>query len=265
MRAGPPFFRLRPKVIYGRHHRVRCIIAMFPVVILPLAAACPPSLAPIPVTVTRIEGEQLGARRDPAATDEYRVGVFRYRGRGIAERSDDPRYRELALDQQTGLRHRCGNTIFARSGWDAPSDRPMATTITIYERILPDVPNKGATEAGKVGAAPRLTGYRSIATWPAYSGGSNFFLGLMRPDDGAMKTVIVAFRNFPAPTPALVLADLPMVFQTISLLPDLHGPDIFLNLEALDERERRQVVLAFDDREAAAILARLAPAGQADR
>ncbi len=107
-------------------------------------------------------------------------------------------------------------------------------------------PAPGSLAAQKRGAQPVLWGYKAGATWPVSSRDGPFFLGLMHPKNGSAKTLIVAFRDAPQPTPALVIGKLPIKFDTLSILPELHGPDSYLNLDGFGRGRLTRVVLKID-------------------
>ncbi|RYD67090.1 MAG: hypothetical protein EOP58_03995 [Sphingomonadales bacterium] len=80
----------------------------------------------------------------------------------------------------------------------------------------------------------------------------------MHSENGASETLIVAFADVPQPTPALVMAKLPLAFDTLSVVPDLHGPHSYLNLEAIREGRRTEIVLRLDRVTSLATFAKLA-------
>lgn len=211
------------------------------------APACPVSLDPIVITVVPLPAASLGGQAEPSLPGQYRVGEFTYRGYGIVETSSDPRFRDLVLDRHRGLRHRCGNGVSGPSGWNALDPNLARWTMRIDPRQAPSEPSRGSLEAGLRGTRPVLKGYVDGPTWPVFSSGKRYFLGLMHPADGAAGTLIVAFRDAPGPTPALVVARMTMTLDTLSLLPDLHRPLYSVALDALSGTTLTKVVLHIGD------------------
>ena len=218
---------------------------------------CPPSLEPIAIVAAPIDGEALNGRADPVKPGSYRVGAFAYRGHGIVERSSDPRYRDLTLDQQLGRRHRCGNAISGPSGWNVRDRDFSKWSIRISDKPARTTPPPGSVAAAERGASPTHPGYRVGATWPVYVDSGRFFLGLMHPTNRSSETLIVAFRDVPEPTKAFIMAKLPMAFQTLVATPGLHESASYLTLEGLADAELRQIVLRLDSETSLATLARL--------
>lgn len=219
--------------------------------------ACPPSFEPIAISAKRIDGELLNGKPDPSAQGHFRVGVFGYQGYGIVERSSDPRYRDLMLDPQLGRRHRCGNAIDGPSGWNARDRDFSKWSVRISAKLARTRSSPGSVAAEERGARPVRRGYRAGATWPVYVGSGRFFLGLMHPTNRSSETLIVAFRDASEPTEAVIMAKLPMVFQTLAVTPGLHESANYLNLEGLRDGELRQIVLRLDRETSLATLAKL--------
>ncbi len=218
---------------------------------------CPVSLEPIAISVAPLKGEQIGGRADPAVPGQYGVGDFVYQGYGIVESSSDPRYDDILLDQRFGRRHRCGNSVSGPSGWNAREPDFSKWSVSISREPARKVAAPGAVAAEERGAKPILLGFVSGATWPVYVGSGRYFLGLMHAANGPRETVIVAFPDVPQPTPALVMAKLPLAFDTLSVVPDIHGPHSYLNLESIREGRRTQIVLRLDRGASLATFAKL--------
>jgi hypothetical protein len=232
---------------------------------LALDVGCPVPAQQVAISAEALSGETLGGQAQPDAAARYRVGDFIYEGHGIAMSSPDPRFRDLVLDQQFGLRHRCGNTVLAPSGWNADDKDRTGWSLRIEQLPVPSEPMPGSLAAERRGARPILAGHVAGATWPFYLGNGTFFLGLMHPEDESAETLIVAFGDDPHPTPALIMARIPMTLETLSIVPELHGPGTFVNLEALHEGKLTQVVLVLARETALATYARLTsahPAGE---
>lgn len=218
---------------------------------------CPTPARRLAVSVQPVSGESLGGQADAAVPGQYRVGSFTYQGHGIAETSTDPAFRELILDQRLGLRHRCGNSVSGPSGWNAKDPDLSRWSFEIEPRLASSEPSPGSVAAEKRGAQPVLEGYLAGATWPAYSGSGQFFLGLMHRGNGSTETLIVAFRDAPQSTPPIIMARLKIAFDTLSIVPDMHGSDNSINLSGWRDGKLTHVVLTLDRQTLSATHAKL--------
>lgn len=207
---------------------------------------CPLPARQLAISVRPVTGEALGGQADASVPARYEVGSFTYEGHGVELTSSDPIFTELVLDQRFGLRHRCGNTASGPTGWNAPDKNLSHWSLMIEPRVDLSDPAPGSLAAQKRGAQPVFWGYKAGATWPVSSTDGSFFIGLMHPEDGSAKTLIVAFRDAPQPTPALVIGKLPIKFDTLSIIPELHGPDSYLNLDGFRKGRLTRVVLRID-------------------
>lgn len=205
---------------------------------------------PAPIAFQAIAGERLGGRRLPAQAgqhERFQVGDFVYQGHGIEIRSPDPRFADLVIEPGTGVRHRCGNAVLAPSGWNADALRPEARALTFLPMRQTEVA-PGAIAASEAGVRPVLAGHRAGATWPLYTRGGRVFLGLMHPEDGRRETVIVAFADRRGDMPAMVMARLPERFEGLTVVPGLHAPPDYVNLDGFTaDRALLQVVLALPE------------------
>ena len=207
---------------------------------------CPRTALQLAISVRPVTGEALGGRADASAPSRYKVGSLTYEGYGVELTSSDPVFKELVLDQRFGLRHRCGNSASGPTGWNAPHKNLSDWTLKIEPGVDLSDPAPGSLAAEKRGAQPVFRGYNAGASWPVSSTNSSFFLGLMHPKDGSERTLIVAFHDAPQPTPALVIGKLPIRFDTLSIVPDLHGPDSYVNLDGFRRGRLTRVVLKID-------------------
>jgi hypothetical protein len=208
--------------------------------------ACSVEPQQVPVSVRHLSGEALRGTADPTSRGRYRVGDFEYVGDGVVSRSVDPRFYELVLDQQLGLRHRCGNAAVGPSAWDA-DDRDLSHSfVRIEGGFGRSKPSPGSVAAKEKGARPVLWGYVAGASWPVYSREGSFFLGLMHPENGAPETAIVAFRDVPQASSAILMAGLPMKVDTLNIVPEMHGPNKYLHLGSLGGGELTNFVLKLD-------------------
>lgn len=211
---------------------------------------------PVAISASPISADMLGGR--PSATPKrggerprIAVGLLTYRGYGIAIRSSDPRMAEVAQLDTQELGGRCSYQFWGPTGWNAfdPVREPWTLYFQRLREPLKLAPN--STAAKKRGFEPILAGYRTLSTWPIHSKGTTYYLGLMAPLSNSRHSVIVAFSAVPANTVTIVLAHVPMRFDTLSITPGLHDPHFYLNLEGLARGpELRRVVLEFSEDQA---------------
>lgn len=179
------------------------------ILLVAAAAACPVPLEPMALSITPLTGEALGGDVKASVAGQYTVGEFTYEGYGIVERSTDPRFRDLRLDQRLALRHRCGNSVSGPSGWNSRDrnldSRHLQIEATIEKQHTSPLPDNKIP-----GLYPILRGYNAGAVWPIFVKDVAFSLGLMHPKNGDKNTVIAAFRNDISPAPALVIAKIPL-------------------------------------------------------
>ncbi|WP_152608534.1 hypothetical protein [Croceibacterium mercuriale] len=216
-----------------------------PFLLMAAEVACPTAPERIEISAVQIDGEDIGGATIADAPDHYRLGDLVYQGHGIKIVSSDPRFQNLVLDQQAGLRHQCGNIVFLPSGWNATDPDLAQRKLDIQARVSTRQSSPGSIAAGQLGAGPLIDGYMPGPSWPVYSDGK-FFLGLMYPETGAASTAVVAFASLPSLSPAFKLAELPMKLDTLSVVPDIHGPNRYINLTSLDEEGTTHIVLLLD-------------------
>lgn len=216
-----------------------------PFLLMAAEVACPTAPERIEISAVQIDGEDIGGAAIADAPDHYRLGDLVYQGHGIKVVSSDPRFQNLILDQQAGLRHQCGNTVFLPSGWNATDPDLAQRKLEIEARASTRQSSPGSIAAGQFGAGPLIDGYTPGPSWPVYSD-SSFFLGLMYPETEAASTAVVAFASLPRLSPAIKLAELPIKLDTLSVVPDLHGPNSYINLTSLNEEGMTHIVLLLD-------------------
>lgn len=221
------------------------LIAAF--LLLVASPSCPAPSRSVAISVDPISGRALGGQAHAFVPARYQVGSFAYEGYGIKQTSSDPIFKELVLDQRFGLRHRCGNGVFRPSGWNARDKGVSRWLLKIDARVQSFIPSPGSLAAEERGARPVHEGYTAGATWPVSSKTGPFFLGLMHPKTGTAETLIVAFQDEPRPTLALVMAKMPIIFDTLSVLPNLHGPDSFIALDGFRDSTLTNVSLKIDE------------------
>jgi len=207
---------------------------------------CPAPARQIAISAVPVTGEALGGRKDPSAPARYRVGSFNYDGLGVEQTSSDPIFKELVLDQRLGLRHRCGNRVSGPGAWNARDKNVFSWSLEIEAGVRSPEPSPGSFVAEDRGAQAVFRGYLAGAAWPVHSVDGSFFMGLMHPEDSSAETLVVAFRDAPQPTPALVMGRLPMKFDTLWVLPDLHSPTTYLNLDGFSGGRLTRVVFSID-------------------
>lgn len=205
---------------------------------------------PAPVAFKAISGERLGGRRlpdQPGQDARFQVGDLVYQGRGIEIRSTDPRLADLVIIPGFGVRHRCGNFFYGPVGWNANDGSPEAQVVTFQPRRLgPIAP--GAVAAAETGVRPVLAGYSAGPTWPLYTNKGRVFLGLMYPDNARRETVIVAFAEREGEAPAKIVARLNERFEGLTVIPGLHTPPDYVNLDGFTaDHALLQVVLTLPD------------------
>lgn len=250
----------------GRVRLWGCAMLLAALLMSSATVSCPTVGETIAVAITPISGEALGGERVPDAPDvrlsdernadaraAYRIGYFGYRGHGVASTSTDPEFVALTLSQHGGLLNRCGNQVSAPSGWNARDDAAWPGSLRIEPIKSTQQPSPGSVAADKRGARPVLSGYTSGASWPI----GGFFLGLMHPVDGTSRTLIVAFPDVAAASPAMEVADLPLALETINVVPNHHGTDSGINLSGLSNGELIHIVLRIDQDAGRAIGAKL--------
>lgn len=184
---------------------------------------------PVAITTEIVTASALGGIAEgstsPGHRTRFRVGELVYEGHGVTMRSSDPRFAEIALDEPA--RHPCGYDVDMPSGWNA-NDTNLQSRAIIFRR--PPEPDAAAQKINRMLAerlnAPPKPGMRASVS----SASSTFFLGLLHPEGTDGETMIVAYRNAPQ-TSARILARLPMRFDTISTMPDLHSPRYSIYLD----------------------------------
>lgn len=227
---------------------------------IPVADACssfaaryerPVTISASPISAARLGGRLLAAPERAGERPRSALGLLTYRGYGIAMRSSDPRLAEVVQPGIQELGGRCSYQFWGPTGWNAFDEVRQPWTLYFRRLREPLDLGTGSTAAAKRGSAPILAGYRTLSSWPIRSAGTSYFLGLMAPLSKAPHTAIVAFPAAPARTPAILLARLPMRFDTLSVTPGLHEPYLYLNLEGLARGpEFRRVVLELSDDQA---------------
>jgi hypothetical protein len=164
-----------------------------------------------PLEASRLTGSNV------VATPEHPVelGAFRYRGFGVVLRSDDRRFADLAIDPDRTVPR-----------------LPRGSRLVTWNLISPGIsgrcrmsfsPPLAANEfyrPAEADPAPMLAGYELGSTWPF---GPDRFLGLMRPRDGAARTLLVSFSPSSGQTRPEV--DFPMKIESVRTIPPLHGGD----------------------------------------
>lgn len=190
---------------------------------------------PVAIGMSSIPSEALGGRPLPTPTSGERtavaIGDLTYRGYGLTIRSADTRFLQLFVQPGVGARHTCGFILDGPSGWNA-FDANRSRLNMVFKPQARDLA-PGATLAAEHGARPVLAGFQAGATWPVYTGGTPFFIGLMHSGEKA-ETVIVAFADSETQAPARILARLPLRIDEVSITPGLHTPVLFFNLEGRD-------------------------------
>lgn len=170
----------------------------------------------IAVQVEPLEASRLTGT-DVWATPEHPVelGSFRYRGFGVLLRSDDPRFAELAIDPDlTVPRLAEGSRLVT---WNLISPGILGRCRMSFS---PPLAASELHRPAKADPGPTLTGYESGPTWPF---GPDRFLGLMRPKDGAARTLLVSFSPSSGETRPEV--DFPINIESVRTIPPLHGGD----------------------------------------
>jgi hypothetical protein len=205
-----------------------------------------------PLAIQPVRGERLGGvlieAAKPGYSARFQIGDLVYDETGIELRSADPRFAELVLDPGGGPRHRCSAPVLLPSGWNARDAQTTKWNLKFEPRRSAIEQAPGALAAAEVGAKPVLAGYRAGATWPVYVRGGQYFLGLMHPDDGREETAIVTFASRAGDSPAQVLAKMPERFETLSIIPGLHTPPDYINLDGFSaDGALLRVVLEFSE------------------
>jgi hypothetical protein len=209
---------------------------------------------PMIVHARPISGEALGGisqagDREPARS--FRIGPFSYTGEGREAHSTDPRFEGVRVSAERGLYHRCGHRmeiIFDRpTGY--PTKGPDASFSIHFERTFGLQHAPGRSAAAMAGMIPVVNGYEPGASWPIHvPGATNSFIGLMHPKGGGSETLIVSFGKSGAAYSTRILARLPMRYQSISLLPQLHDSSSQVTLVGRDpDGPYRSIVLEIAD------------------
>lgn len=183
---------------------------------------------PMVMQSRRITGEALGGERQAMAGGPgiaFRIGPFLYHGAGTESRSADARFAGVRVSGERGLYHRCGHRMeFLHDRSNPNRSRGFEPPLSIrFNREFGLHYAPGRTAAARSGAIAVVTGYAPGASWPIHAPGvTDAFIGLMHPEDGRPETLIVRFDKAASPASTKVLARLPMRFQSISTLPNLH-------------------------------------------
>lgn len=212
---------------------------------------------PVAVRVTPLAAADLGKpdAQTPASNGgnvpaTFRFGELIYRGEGLDIRSDDPRFAALTVDRSGGVRHPCGYPIFGPSGWNARDKNPSAWTIR-FERPRAAEPSPGAVALSQSGARPELKGEKVGPSWPVFAGSKRFFIAAVPVRNSRTETRIVAFADRAGPVPTRQIARLAMPIDALSIVPELHGPGLYLNLDGrMADGALRRVVLKLDQKDA---------------
>jgi hypothetical protein len=203
----------------------------------------------------RITGEALGGILQTSSDGTrrtFRIGPFLYNGAGREARSADPRFEGVRVSGERGLYHRCGHKVELLSDrLNGNSSQGSESNLAMRfqrESGLEFAP--GSTAAAIAGAIPVLTRYEPGASWPIHApGAANSFIGLMHPEDGRPETLIVSFEKSESPAQTRVLARLPMRFQLIRTLPNLHKAGAVATLVGRDPGGAfREIALEMPDK-----------------
>jgi hypothetical protein len=202
----------------------------------------------------KISGEALGGvlqtqRGEIGKT--FAIGPFSYVGAGREAQSADPRFEGVRVSSERGLYHRCGHQM--EIVYDRPTGEPSEGLDASFSvRFATEFGLQyasGKTAAVVAGAIPVVNGYKPGANWPIHAPAVvNAFIGLMHPEDGRPETLIVRFDRSADPVATKVLARLPMRFQSISVLPNLHKAGAQATLVGKDPNgPYRSIVLEMPD------------------
>ncbi|WP_294390916.1 hypothetical protein [uncultured Sphingomonas sp.] len=214
---------------------------------------------PIAITARQLSGQEVGGTlirpAEPSVPATYQVGRLNYHGNGIAIHSSDRRFRGIVLDQAFGVHHRCGNPVSGPSGWNGGDPNIVTSTM----RIEPVRARAVLAPAARMhGGTPYLRGQVLGATWPVFTDGGRFFLGLMHPRGRKQPTTLVAFPAQAGPGKTITLATIPLPLQTVSALPDLHFPTLYVDLHGRSSnRELVNVILSLEAWRASSLAAEL--------
>jgi hypothetical protein len=168
-------------------------------------------------------------------------------GFGLEITSNDPRFSDIRVSPHYGVYHRCGRRVEVRTNRSGPKAE-YAAQIAVSEQFGMAAVGSGGFAAAKAGAIPVVEGYKVVASWPVFGPGPRTYLGLMRPVTGQPTTLLVRFANPEAKAPTRILTNLPMVFDRISTLPDLHRNEYHVSLEGRHlNGPYRQLGLTFQD------------------
>ncbi len=209
---------------------------------------------PMLATIEQVTGEALGGKPDGAVIDgrpAYRVGELHYFGAGIQAVTRDPRFRGVRVTDDRGAYHRCGYRLNIFPGpWNMLHERPSSTPAFRFAR-KPGVrvDGSGSTAAARAGAIPVLANFSPGPSWPLIANSEIVaFVGLMHPEDGGRETLLVRFEKPEAGTPTRVLARLPMRFQSVGIIANLHASGVIVNLSGRDpEGPYRSIALQMRD------------------
>jgi hypothetical protein len=208
----------------------------------------------MPATVKRITAQELGGELDGTTIDgqpAYKIGSLYYFGAGVEAVTSDARFRDVRVTAGQGAHHRCGYQVSIFPGpWNMLIGQTASPAFRFEEKRV-SVENTVGAAAAEAGVTPVLAGYLPGASWPVRaSGKSDTFIGLMHPKSGQRETLVVQFKKAESRESTRLLARLPMLFQSIGILPRLHAPGRIVNLSGKDpEGPYRNIVLQMSDEE----------------
>ena len=186
---------------------------------------------PMSIAVEIITGERLGGRpaQQPPGTTMPRstLGPFVYAGQGMLIRSKDPRFRQIKLDNWR--RHPCGYVVVGPSAGNI-DDKDRSRWAWTFERDTATELPPGLLALEEQHSIPLLAGYQAGAAWPVYAPQGQYFIGLMHSRSKDNETIIVAFSQKAGPSPARILARVPLWLDSVTVVPALHHPHSTLNL-----------------------------------
>lgn len=194
---------------------------------------------PMHATARQLSGDELGGKPDGANFEgrpTYQIGQLRYFGAGVEATSTDRRFSKVRVFADQGAMHDCGYRV---NFWPGPWNMLLGDVSSAafrFERGRVTKPRTGTPgKAPASGPSPVITNFVSGARWPlSKSDGTIDFVQLMHPKNGSSETLIVRLDNSRSTVRTSILGKLPVRFQAIGLVPNLHSSGRMMNLVGKD-------------------------------